>query len=396
MTKSSPPSVSQRMTQVQDPVIPQIGNWIRQNPKTISLAQGVVRYGPPTALLQQLNLQANDMGLHHYGPVQGSVSLRTAIQNKLQSDNGIQVDDIERITVTAGANMAFLHALLAISSPGDDIILLSPFYFNHEMAIRMVGCKPVIVPTNAQHQPVLENIASAITPQTRAIVTVSPNNPSGAVYEQTTLQALNQLCAAQGLYHIHDEAYEYFVYDDVEHYSPGAATDSQAHTLSLFSLSKSYGIAGWRVGYMLAPEHLNLALAKAQDTNLICANRLAQRLATALLAQGQEFCRQQLAYLSANRRACVDALSTVPGCHYTLPGGAFYLLLQLDTDLPALTVCQRLIEDFAVATLPGQSFGLQDGCYLRLSFGALSPEQCQPAMERLVMGLSQIISRPMS
>ena len=139
--------------------------------------------------------------------------------------------------VTAGANMAFMHAVLAITEPGDEVILPVPFYFNHEMAIEMAACKAVRVPTDSQYQLRLDAIREAITPRTRAIVTISPNNPSGAVFTEASLREVNALCRERGLYHIADEVYEYFTYGSARHVSPGSFPGATpAHDLDVLAV----------------------------------------------------------------------------------------------------------------------------------------------------------------
>ena len=177
-----------------------------------------------------------------------------AIEAKLARENHIIVRPTSRVLVTAGGNQAFMNAVLAITDPDDEIVLLVPYYFNHEMAVVMAGAKAVAVPTTSEYQLDLRAIEAAITPRTRAVVTVSPNNPTGAVYPEADLRAVNALCRDRGIFHIHDEAYEYFTYGDVQHFSPGSLPDAAGHTISLFSLSKAYGMASWRVGYMVIPE----------------------------------------------------------------------------------------------------------------------------------------------
>src|SRR5690606_2535019 len=139
----------------------------------------------------------------------------------------------------------------AIVDPGDEVILPLPYYFNHEMAVTMVGGRVVTVPTGEDYQLDPEVVARSITERTRAVVTVSPNNPTGAVYREEVLRAINRLCRERGVYHISDEAYEYFVYDGASHFSPGSIEGSEEYTISLFSLSKAYGFASWRIGYMV-------------------------------------------------------------------------------------------------------------------------------------------------
>src|SRR6185369_4150103 len=122
-----------------------------------------------------------------------------------------------------GGNLAFMNAVLAITDPGDEIILQAPYYFNHEMAIAMAGCRAVLVSTDENYQLQPDVICRAITPKTKAVVTVSPNNPTGAVYPQKALTQVNKICADAGIYHISDEAYESFTYDGAEHFSPASS-----------------------------------------------------------------------------------------------------------------------------------------------------------------------------
>src|ERR1700730_416082 len=170
-------TVSTRMDGVQAPIVPVIGGIIRQVPGTISLGQGVVHYGPPAAALEAARAALSDPETHGYQDGAGNPSLIAAIEEKLRRDNGIDVDAGSRVTVTAGGNMAFMHAILAITRPGDEVILLVPVYFNHEMTIQMVGCTAVRVQTDDRYHLDLDAIRRAVTPATRAIVTVSPNNP---------------------------------------------------------------------------------------------------------------------------------------------------------------------------------------------------------------------------
>lgn len=385
------PAVSRRMQAVQTPIIPLLGDWIRAHPGTISLSQGVVFYPPPPQALVAARDYSDAAVAHHYGPVAGEESLRQAIRHKLEVDNAIAPDD-SHIVVTAGSNMGFVNALLAIADPGDEIILLAPYYFNHEMAIRMLGCACVPVATDADYQPDLEAIENAITPRTRAVVTVSPNNPTGAVYPRATLMGINELCRQHGVYHISDEAYEYFTFNGNEHFSPASLPTAGEHTISLFSLSKAYGFAGWRIGYMLIPAALTEAVHKAQDTNLICPTRIAQSAAAAALNAGADYCRAHLHELAATRQQLLVALHTLaPRCQAPEADGAFYILLRIDTDMDSLLLTQRLIAEHGVAVIPGQTFGCHDGCYLRIAYGALTGATALEGVQRLVRGLSQLL-----
>ena len=376
-----------RITEIQPPVIPILGEWIRANPGTISLGQGIVSYGPPPAVLQALQGFGSQLSDHRYGPVEGQPELLAILRDKLTRENGLSLDE-RRVVVTAGGNMAFLNAVMAITDPGDEIILPVPFYFNHEMALTMIGCRTVGVPTDARYQLDLPALRAAITPRTRAIVTVSPNNPTGAVYPEADLRAVNALCAEHGLVHITDEVYEYFTYGEVRHYSPGRDPASRPHTIALFSLSKAYGFAGWRVGYMVVPEGLFEAVNKVQDTNLICPPLVCQAAAAAALRVGQPYCAPHVAALGVVRREVHEALQQIADLvEAPATDGAFYVLLRVRTELDAFTLTRRLIERHKVAVVPGSAFGVTGTCALRVSFGALDRESVAAGMGRLVAGI---------
>jgi aspartate/methionine/tyrosine aminotransferase len=377
------------MDAVQAPIIPIVGELIRTNPGTISLGQGMVSWGPPPAALDAAREAAGLMASQRYGPVEGSAELVAALGRKLREENGLDLDG-SRVLVTAGSNMAFLSVVQAITSTGEEIVLPSPFYFNHDMAVRIAGCVPVIVPTDDEYQIDPEALARAITPRTRAIVTVSPNNPAGAVYPAEALRAVNELCAARGLLHISDEAYEYFTWDDSRHFSPASLPGAGAHTISLYSLSKAYGFAGWRIGYMVIPEALNEAVYKVQDTVLICPTVVAQAAALACVQEGRAWTARFLDPLRAVRREVLDLFTSIADiCDVPTPGGAFYCLPRVRTPLTAMTVMERLVREHKVAAIAGETCGLT-GCYLRVSSGALEGEAVREGMLRLVTGLRKV------
>jgi aspartate/methionine/tyrosine aminotransferase len=377
-----------RMDAVQAPIVAVIGEIIRQVPGTISLGQGVVHYGPPPAALNTAREALAHPDTHGYQEGAGSRALIAAIEHKLRRDNGIDVARGSGVTVTAGANMAFAHAILAITEPGDDVILPVPFYFNHEMAIQMAGCTPIRVPTDDRYQIDLDAIRKAVTPRTRAIVTVSPNNPTGAVYPEQALREVNRLCQERGLYHISDEVYEYFTYGGARHASPGSFDDAQAHTISLYSLSKAYGFAGWRIGYMVYPAPLADAIAKVQDTVLVCPPVISQIAAVAAMDVGPAYCRLHLRPLAVIRDIVMSELRSLePLCIVPPADGGFYCFLRVDLDLDPMRVAERLIREHRVAVIPGTAFGMTEGCYFRVAYGALQKETVAEGIGRLVNGL---------
>ena len=384
--------VPTRMDRIQAPIIAVVGRIIRDTPGTISLGQGVVHYGPPPAAVDAVRAALTRSGTHEYQDGLGLPRLVEVIAEKLATENGIDVRRGSRIMVTAGANMAFMHAIFATTSPGDEVILPVPFYFNHEMAIEMAGCVATRVATDAHYQLDLAAITRAITPRTRAIVTISPNNPSGAVFSEESLRQVNALCRERGVYHISDEPYEYFTYGAARHVSPGSFGNATDHTLSIYSLSKAYGFAGWRIGYIVYPQHLADAMIKSQDTILICPTIAAQEGAIAALGVGRQYCEPHVRELATIRDMVVSRLSAL-GALATVPAadGAFYVLLKINRlprGVTPLGLAEQLIRDYKVAVIPGTAFGMLEGCYFRVAYGALQRETVEEGIGRLVQGLN--------
>jgi aspartate/methionine/tyrosine aminotransferase len=377
-----------RMAGVDTPIIPTIAALVRDNPGTISLGQGVVNYGPPAQAIGALPGLMADGQLHKYQSVMGYPPLLDAIRHKLAEENGLSLGSESLLMVTAGSNMAFLNCVMAVGDPGDEFILPMPFYFNQEMAIRMCGCVPVPVPTHADWSLDVEALAAAITPRTRAIITVSPNNPTGAVYSEADLTAVNALCAKAGIYHFSDEAYEYFTYDGVRHFSPGSLPGAAAHTLSFYSMSKNYGMASWRVGYVVFPADLAEVMNKVQDTNLICAPVPSQLLALEALKLGRAWVEPKVHALAAVRETVYKALEGL-GSLATFPRtqGAFYVLMKLPGIHDPLAFNRFMAEKHQVASIPGFAFGLSDTAnanYQRLSYGALDAATVAQGVQRYV------------
>jgi len=386
---SSGRRAARRLAQVQTPVIPVMGELIRSTPGTLSLGQGMAHWGPPPQALEAAQRALlDDRELNAYGPVAGEPALRSALASWLREQHHLDLDHSD-LMVCAGSNMAFNAVVQVLCDPGDELILPVPYYFNHAMAIQLAGGRPV--PVQAGLIPDPAALEAAITARTRAIVTVSPNNPSGAVIPQAVLRAINHLCAERGLLHISDEAYGLFRHGDTPIWSPGSSSGSGGHTITLGSLSKSHGMAGWRVGWAVLPQGLMGELAKVQDTILICPPRLIQQAAIGALEAGADWCRERISGLKARRAQVMDALDQ-PGVPWQVLGpgdGAFYGLLQLDSALSSDAAMERLIREQRVALVSGSSFGLQ-GCCLRLSYGMLNEADLGEALRRLVGGLHEL------
>ena len=384
--------ISRRVRAVQIPIIPTINALVRQHPGTISLGQGIAYYGPPQQAYDAIEQQLNASRLNSYGPVEGIPELISALTTKLSHRNNITIDETNAVFITAGSNMAFSSLIPAVADPGDEIILLTPYYFNHEMAIRLADAKPLLVPTQNNFHPDIDSIRSAITNKTRAVVTISPNNPTGAVYSQEELSAINHLCAQHNIYHISDEAYEDFTYKPNTHFSPASLPHAGEHTISLYSFSKAYGFAGWRVGYMVIPSSLFSSIEKIQDTVLISPPIISQIAALGALAAPQDYIANNLKEIIASRKVCLDRLNQSNLLREdAVSEGAFYIFINLNTPKSDYSIAQQLIQNWGVATIPGSAFEATDSCYLRISYGALDSNTVKNGISKLIDGLSALL-----
>ena len=390
------PAAAQRLGAVLSPVIPQVAALMRQRPDCLSLAQGMVGWGPPPAVGAAVAaaLAAPPEELHRYGPMAGDGELLEVVRRELGERRGLDLAE-STLLVTAGSNMAFHAVVQALCDPGDEVLVPLPWYFNHAMAIQLAGGVPVPVAGGLVPDPAC--LEAAIGPRTRGIVTVSPNNPSGVVIPPAVLAAINHLCAEHGLLHLSDEAYAAFVHGAVPHHSPGSASGSGAHTASFFSLSKSHGMAGWRIGFAAVPRALLEPLTKVQDTVLICPPRLTQRAAAAALAEGPAWVAERVSSLQPRRQQLLAAVAQAEGlalarelAHAAEPDGAFYALVEAPWMGDEERLLAHLVLGHGVAALPGGSFGLPPRAgrvTLRLSYGLLGEAELAEAMTRLATAL---------
>ena len=398
-----PPAAAASIAGVLDPIIPLVAGWMAQRGDALSLAQGMVHWSPPegvdeavtAALRQARHAPDSPESVHRYGPGAGDPELLEAIASCLTQHHHLDLSTSE-LWVTAGSNMAFQMVVQAICDPGDAVIVPLPWYFNHAMAIQLAGAEAVGVAAGLVPDP--EILAAAITPRTRAIVTVSPGNPSGLVIPRAVLAAIGELCARHGLFHLSDEAYALFSHGEAPHWSPGSAAGGGAYTVTFQTFSKAYGMAGWRLGYAAVPRQLGPALRKLQDTLLIAPSRTVQRAGVAALAAGPAWCLRQIASLQQARLLLqelpVRLESRGLAARWLTPlDGAFYGLLEVAAPLAGESLVRSLVLDAGVACLPGESFGLpsQPGlAVLRLSYGMLQGEALALALERLELGLSAL------
>ncbi|MBV8674707.1 MAG: aminotransferase class I/II-fold pyridoxal phosphate-dependent enzyme, partial [Acidobacteriaceae bacterium] len=218
----------------------------------VNLAQGVCDTEVPEPVTARA-IEAIHQGYNIYTRLDGVAPLREAIARKLERDNGLSVDPDSEVLVTSGATGGFYAAALALLDPGDEVILLEPFYGYHLNTLLALRIKPIAVPLAAGDWALdLDRLRAAITPKTRALVINTPSNPCGKIFSLAELEAVAELAEEHDLFLFTDEIYEYFVFDGKKHVSPATLPGMAGRTISISGLSKTFSITGWRVGYLTA------------------------------------------------------------------------------------------------------------------------------------------------
>jgi aspartate aminotransferase len=292
--------------------------------------------------------------------------------------------------ITAGGKPALYFALLALCEPGDEVLLPVPAWVSYAEQIRLVNARPVLVPTSADDnwQPTSDRVAACLTSRTRAIVLNSPHNPTGSIYLRETLDGLTQLAERHDFFILSDEIYESMVYDGFRHTCMPAAWPEARHRIVLLnSMSKTYAMPGWRIGYTAAPRELASAIAALQGHLAGNPNSIGQKAALAALTSNIDL-GAMIAEYDSRRRYIVQRLNEVPGIACRMPHGAFYafadtreLLGHRGAPGTTLALAEMLLDRAHVAIVPGEAFEAPG--YIRLSYAT--------AMHHITQGMNRIM-----
>ncbi|MBN2081976.1 aminotransferase class I/II-fold pyridoxal phosphate-dependent enzyme [bacterium] len=307
-----------------------------------------------------------------YSPGLGLPALREAICAKLKRDNGITADPTE-ILVTVGAIEGITAALAAVIDPGDEVILPSPNYSTHTEQVRLFSGQPVWVPCieDESFRLDLDALSRSITGRTRAILFSTPVNPTGAVFSEADLRAVGDLALKHNLVVLIDEAYEYITFDGHRHFSLGSVDAYRDHVISIFTLTKTYAMTGWRLGYLHAPARLIPEINKAHNCNAICAPVVSQYAGLAAINGPQDCVGEFNAkYAAALDKVCgrLDALGDYFAYQRTQGSYCIFPRVLHPAGADSLAFCQRMLAEARVSTTPGCGFGTGGEQHLRITF----------------------------
>jgi len=338
-------------------------------------------------------------GFTKYTGPAGIPELRQAVSTRLREDYGAAYAP-EQIVVTAGGKPALYFALRALCDPGDEVLVPIPAWVSYTEQVRLAGAVPVAVPTDAAHdwQPRAEDVARLINRRTRAVIIDSPHNPTGAVYTRETLAGLVELAMRhEDFTLLSDEIYESMVYDGARHICvPGTWPEARDRIVLLNSMSKTYAMTGWRIGYAAAPKAVASAITDIQGHLSGNPNSIAQKAALYAVSARVDLSAMVREY--DKRRAYIVArLNQIPGVSCGMPRGAFYafpdvrgVLARPGGPATALALSEHLLDAAHVAVVPGEAFEAPG--YLRLSY-ATSMERIEEGLNRITRALAPLAAR---
>jgi aspartate/methionine/tyrosine aminotransferase len=370
------------------PPIPEAQAWLAawQGPAAdrIDLSQAVPGYPPHETMLQALSTAAGTRAAASYGSIYGDTALRDAYGAHLSQVYGAPVKPGETM-ITSGCNQAFIIAVMALAKAGDAILVPSPWYFNHDMALTMLGIETRALPCSAENGfvPAVTNAENLVDEKVKAIVLVTPNNPTGAIYPPDVIEAFYELCARKKIALILDETYRDFLPDNAGPAHGLFNRKDWGETLiSLYSFSKSYCIPGHRIGAMIASENNAREIGKILDTLQICPQRAAQMaLVPALpeLAVWREDNRREI-----NVRAEAFRAAMAHGTGWQIVSvGAYFSYVRHPYTADARVVAEKLARERGVLLLPGVYFGDSSGQFMRVAFANADRAKLAALPERL-------------
>ncbi|MFM2438856.1 MAG: hypothetical protein RLZ55_1681 [Actinomycetota bacterium] len=340
----------------------------------------------------------SDPAMHRYTPAGGLPALKQAIVAKTARDSGYVVE-ANQVLVTNGGKQALYNAFAALLDPADEVLLPAPYWTTYPESIKLAGGVPVPVDTDMEsgYRVTIAQLDAALTPATKALVFVSPSNPTGAVYSPADVEAIGRWAVDKGIWVVTDEIYEHLVYGDAEFVSmPVVVPELADRCIVVNGVAKTYAMTGWRVGWMIAPADITKAATNLQSHATSNVANVSQRAAIAALNGGLDAVDEMRVAFDRRRKLIVSLLDAIPGVQCPEPEGAFYayprvtdvLGKQMRGRRPATSteLAELILDEAEVAVVPGEAFGTPG--YLRLSY-ALSDADLTEGVERIAALLAE-------
>ena len=355
----------------------------------INLSQGMPDFSPPLELIEAIKDGLNEKE-HQYSVTYGRTDLREKISEKLEDYNKLVVDPYDEITITCGASEAIASSILAITNPGDEILILEPWYENYVPITYIAQGKPVFVSLSKEEYSIDEEVLkSNINKKTKAIIINSPHNPTGKVFSAEDFKIISDLCIDHNIFVITDEIYEYIIFDGLKHLSIGSFDSMKERTITISGFSKTFSVTGWRIGYVAANKELMNGIRKVHDYLTVCAPSLLQYAILKAFDINPLYYNELINRYQKNRDFFLNQLLNL-GMKVFIPRGAYYMFTDISLfGMNDIDFANYLVKDEGVATVPGSSFYMNNGFgnnpgsnYVRFSFSQ-KLETLQNAADRI-------------
>ncbi len=383
------PPINPLLAAIELPPIPQAHAWAAQYDgrlgPLLDLCQAVPGYPPHPDLLERAAEAARDVANARYGLINGDLDLREAYAADVSATYGGQVSP-DQVAITAGCNQAFFLALLTLAQRGDSVLLPVPWFWNHQQSCAMLGIEPRLLPCRADNGfvPDPDDADALIDASVRAIVLISPNNPTGAVYPPEVIARFHALCAARGITLILDETYRDFLPDgQARGHDLFRSHDWPAHLIQLYSFSKAYCVPGHRLGAVVADATVVEQFAKALDCLHICPQRAGQSALAWAIPALPAWRAENRARINRRAEAVRDGFQRLPGWRVESLGAYFAYVRHPFTDAASAQVAECLAVTLGALGLPGSAFGPGQERHLRLAFANLELDQVPDLIERI-------------
>ena len=360
--------------------------------KVVSFGAGEPDFPTPDYIVEAAIEAARQPASHHYTAVGGLPPLREAVVAKTARDSGLSVTPAQ-VVITNGGKQAIANTFLTIVDPGDEVIVPAPYWVTFPEAISLASGVPVAIGTTAASgfRVTTEQLEEVCTARTKAILFVSPSNPTGAMYSRAEVEAIGRFAVERGLWVVTDEMYEHFVYGGREAPSmPVVVPELADRCVVINAVSKAYAMTGWRVGWLIAPPDVAAAATNLQSHTTSNVSNVSQAAALAALTGSLEFTAAMRGAFDLRRRRMHELLAAIPGVSSVEPEGAFYAFPSFEGVLgrdingrrpeTTLELAEVLLEEAAVAIVPGEAFGAPG--YARLSY-ALGEDELVEGLTRL-------------
>ncbi len=342
----------------------------------IHMEQGEPDFRTPDHIVEAA-MRALRSGATHYTDLNGKLELREAIAEKLRKDNGMEVNPKTEVTVTSGSQESMLVAALSFLNPGDEAIVLDPFYPAYAEDVILAEGVPVYAPLSksGSWRVTAETLEERVSGRTRMIWLCNPSNPTGNVFSRPDLEAIAEVARSHDLLVFADEIYEKLTYDGVKAVSIASLKGMCDRTITVNGFSKAYAMTGWRLGYIAAPEGLSATIRKLHYYATLCPNSVSQEAGVAALMGPQDCVDGMVKEYALRRDAVLDGLRDIPSIRCSKPEGAFYVFPDLSAIEPNDEImAQQLLQTSHLCTVPGSGFGSAGKGHLRISYSIPTAE----------------------